>query len=137
MIIQIADAVSVEDCRRLMTMYDRHVDLTEVRDYTGHPVVYWPQFCDAADAAELVPSLIKECLRHIGAGLELEDSLYPETVILAAIGAEGTIVDTRTIVGKTNKANGSPIIRLTGTYRRFIISMTSSTAAKSSSSGRN
>jgi predicted 2-oxoglutarate/Fe(II)-dependent dioxygenase YbiX len=89
MIIQIADAVSVEDCRRLMTMYDRHVDLTEVRDYTGHPVVYWPQFCDAADAAELVPSLIKECLRHIGAGLELEDSLYPETVILAAIGAGG------------------------------------------------
>ena len=89
MIIQIADAVSVEDCRRLMTMYDRHVDLTEVRDYTGHPVVYWPQFRDAADAAELVPSLIEECLRHIGAGLELVDPLYPETVILAAIGAGG------------------------------------------------
>ena len=27
MIIQIADAVSVEDCRRLMTMYDQHVHL--------------------------------------------------------------------------------------------------------------
>jgi len=88
MIIQIADAAGVEDCRRLMTMYDRHVDLTEVRDSTGHSVVYWPQFRDVPDV-EIVPRLIKECQRHIGARLELEDPLYPETVILAAIGAGG------------------------------------------------
>src|SRR5438552_3916908 len=39
MIIQAADALSAEDCRRLMTMYDRHVHLTTVRDQTGNPVV--------------------------------------------------------------------------------------------------
>jgi hypothetical protein len=89
MIIQVENAVSAEDCRRLMTMYDRHVDLTEVRDYTGHPVVYWDQLRDVPDAAEIVPRLVEECLRHIGTRLEFKDPLYPETVILAAIGVRG------------------------------------------------
>ena len=48
MIIQVENALGAEDCRRLMTMYDRHVHLTEVRDQTGFPVVYWPQFRDVA-----------------------------------------------------------------------------------------
>jgi hypothetical protein len=89
MIIQVADAVGAADCRRLMTMYDRHIHLTEVRDQTGFPVVYWPHFRDAPDAAEIVPGLVEECLRNIGSQLQPAELLYPETVILAAIGAGG------------------------------------------------
>jgi 2OG-Fe(II) oxygenase superfamily len=89
MIIQIENAAGAEDCRRLMTVYDRLAHLTDAKDYTGHPVVYWDQFRNVPDAAEFVPRLIQECLGHIGTRLELEDTLYPETVILAAIGAGG------------------------------------------------
>ena len=66
MIAQVADPVSPENCRRLITMYDRHVHLTNVRDQTGHPVVYWPQLRDAPHADEIVARLVEECLRIIG-----------------------------------------------------------------------
>jgi hypothetical protein len=89
MIIQVENALGAKDCRRLMTMYDRHVHLTEVRDQTGFPVVYWPQFRDAPDADEIVPPLIEECLRNIDSQLRPAEQLYPETVILAAMGAGG------------------------------------------------
>jgi predicted 2-oxoglutarate/Fe(II)-dependent dioxygenase YbiX len=89
MIIQVPDAVSAEDCRRLMTMYDRHVHLATVKDQTGFPVVYWPQFRDASDAAEIVLRLLQECLCNIGSQLRSAEPLYPETVILAAMGAGG------------------------------------------------
>jgi predicted 2-oxoglutarate/Fe(II)-dependent dioxygenase YbiX len=89
MIIQVENAVSAEDCRRLMTVYGRCADLTRARDYTGHPVVHWRQFRDVADAAEIVRRLIEECRRRLGAEMKLEDQLYPETVILAAMGAGG------------------------------------------------
>jgi len=72
-----------------MTMYDRHVHLTEVKDQTGFPVVYWPQFRDAPHAAEIVTRLVEKCLRSIGSQLLPVEPLYPETVILAAIGADG------------------------------------------------
>jgi hypothetical protein len=89
MIILLTDAVGAEDCRRLMTMYDRHVHLTTVRDQTGHPVVYWPLFRDAAYAAEIVPRLVGEFLCKKGSQLRFAEPLYPETVILAAMGAGG------------------------------------------------
>jgi predicted 2-oxoglutarate/Fe(II)-dependent dioxygenase YbiX len=89
MIIQVPDAVGAEDCRRLMTMYDRHVHLATVKDQTGFPVVYWPQFRDASDAAEIVLRLLQECLCNIGSQLRSAEPLYPETVILAAMGAGG------------------------------------------------
>jgi predicted 2-oxoglutarate/Fe(II)-dependent dioxygenase YbiX len=89
MIIQVPDAVGAEDCRRLMTMYDRHVHLATVKDQTGFPVVYWPQFRDASDAAEIVLRLLQECLCNIGSQLRSAEPLYPETVILAVMGAGG------------------------------------------------
>ena len=88
MIIQIPDAVGAEDCRRLMTIYDRHVHLATVKDQTGHPVVYWPEF-RAADDAEIVPRLVEECLRNIDSQLRFTEPLYPETVILATMGPGG------------------------------------------------
>jgi len=88
MIIQIPDAVGAEDCRRLMTIYDRHVHLATVKDQTGHPVVYWPEF-RAADDAEIVPHLVEECLRNIDSRLRFTEPLYPETVILAAMDPGG------------------------------------------------
>src|SRR5580693_291412 len=89
MIIQVADAVGPKDCRRLMTIYDRHVHLTKVRDQTGHPAVYWPLLRDAADAAEIVPRLVEECLCNIGSQPRFAEALYPETVILTAMGVGG------------------------------------------------
>jgi 2OG-Fe(II) oxygenase superfamily len=85
----VADAVGAEDCRRLMTMYDRHVHLTTVMDQTGHPVVYWPLFRDPAYAAEIVPRLVGEFLCKIGSQLRFAEPLYTETVILAAMGTGG------------------------------------------------
>lgn len=89
MIIQVENAVSDDDCRRLMTIYDRHVRLTKVKDQTGHPVVYSAQFRDTPDAAEMVPRLVERCLCSIRHQLQLTDPLYPETVILAALGPGG------------------------------------------------
>jgi len=89
MIIQVENAVSAEDCRRLIATYDRYVHLTNVRDYTGHPVLYWDHFRDVPGAAEIVARLIEECLRCLGTRLALKDRLYPETVILAAMGVGG------------------------------------------------
>ena len=89
MIIQVANAVSDDDCRLLMRMYDRQVHLATIRDQTGHPVVYWDQLRHAPGAPEIVPRLVEECLCSIFGQLQLADPLYPETVILAAIGAGG------------------------------------------------
>jgi predicted 2-oxoglutarate/Fe(II)-dependent dioxygenase YbiX len=89
MIIQVPEAVGAGDCHRLMRMYNRHVHLTEARDQTGFPVVYWPQFRDAPDAAEIVPRLVEECLRNICSQLRSAEPLYPETLILAVMGAGG------------------------------------------------
>jgi hypothetical protein len=89
MIIQLANAVTDDDCRLLMTMYDRQVHLATIRDNTGHPVVYWGQLRHAPGAAEIVPPLVETCMRSIGGQLQLTDPLYPETVILAALGAGG------------------------------------------------
>jgi hypothetical protein len=41
------------------------------------------------DGAEIVPRLVEECLRNLSGQLQLDGLLYPETVILAAIGAGG------------------------------------------------
>jgi hypothetical protein len=63
-----------------MTMYDRNVHLTKVSDQTGYPVIYWPLFRYAADAAEIVPSLVEECLRDMDSQLRFAE-LYPETAV--------------------------------------------------------
>jgi hypothetical protein len=89
MIIQVEDTVSDNDCRRLMTIYDQHVQQAKVRDQTGHPLVYWDELRDAPYADEIIPRLVRECLRDITSRLQPADPLYPETVILAALGAGG------------------------------------------------
>jgi 2OG-Fe(II) oxygenase superfamily len=89
MIIRVENAVSDEDCRRLVTMYHWHVHLTKVKDQTDHPVVYWDQFRGVPGAVEIVSRLVEESSSHIVSRLELTDPLYPETVILAAMGVGG------------------------------------------------
>ena len=89
MIAQIANAASDDDCRRLMEIYDREAPQATVRDYTGHPVIYWEQLRNVQDAREIVSRLVLECLRRIGSQLQLADPLYPETVILTALGIGG------------------------------------------------
>ena len=89
MIIQVEDTVSDNDCRHLMTIYDQHVQQAKVRDQTGHPLVYWDELQDAPCADEINPRLVRECLRDITSRLQPADPLYPETVILAALGAGG------------------------------------------------
>jgi predicted 2-oxoglutarate/Fe(II)-dependent dioxygenase YbiX len=89
MIAQIAHAVSDDDCRLLIAIYDREAPRAIARDYTGHPVVYWQQLRDAQDAREIVSRLVKECLCNIETQLQFGDPLYPETVILAALGVGG------------------------------------------------
>ena len=89
MIVQVTETVTDHDCQRLITMYNRHAHLTDVRDHTGNPVVYWSHLQDAPDASEIIPRLVKQSLRHTSCALVPEDLLYPETVILAALGSGG------------------------------------------------
>jgi hypothetical protein len=89
MIAQTANAVSDDDCRLLTKIYDCEAPLAKVRDYTGHPVVYWEQLRDMPSAGEIVLRLVEECLCTIRIQLQLEEPLYPETVILTALGAGG------------------------------------------------
>jgi hypothetical protein len=89
MLIEVANAAGADDCRRLMAVYDRHVDRTNVTDQTGHPVVYWDQVRDAPDAVEIGPRLVEKCLCILRDRSPLADPFYPETVILAALGVGG------------------------------------------------
>jgi len=89
MIAQIANAVSEDDCRVLTAICDRGASLTTIRDYTGHPVLYWERVRDAPCAREIVSRLVKDCLRNIATELQLVDPLYPETVLLTALGVGG------------------------------------------------
>lgn len=89
MIVQVTETVTDHDCQRLITIYNRHAHLTDVSDHTGHPIVYWSHLQDAPDAGEIIPRLVKQCLRHVSCALALADLLYPETVILAALSSGG------------------------------------------------
>ena len=89
MIIQVEDAVSENDCHQLMSIYDQCVHLTNVRDQTGHRVVYWEHMRDAPGAQDIVTRLIEECLSKISGLSHRLRPLYPETVILAAMGPGG------------------------------------------------
>jgi hypothetical protein len=89
LILQISETVSDFDCEQLIRMYDRHAHFTNVTDQTGHPVVYWTNLQKAPDAKEVIPRLVRECLRRITGPLQLPDPLYPETVIIAAVGLGG------------------------------------------------
>jgi predicted 2-oxoglutarate/Fe(II)-dependent dioxygenase YbiX len=89
MIIQVENAVSDDDCRQLTETYDRQAHLTNARDETGHPVVYWDELRAAPCAVEIIPRLVRECLRNIASRLQPADPLYPETVILTAMGPGG------------------------------------------------
>jgi predicted 2-oxoglutarate/Fe(II)-dependent dioxygenase YbiX len=89
LIVQVSETVSDRDCQQLITMYDRHAHLTNVRDYTGHPVVYWTHVQQASDANEVIPRLVSECVRRISGALQLAYPLHPETVVIAAMGSEG------------------------------------------------
>jgi len=89
LIIQVTETVSDGDCQRLITIYNRYAHLTDVRDHTGHPVVYWSHLQEAPDANEIIPRLVKQCLRRISGLLELAAPLYPETVLIAALGSGG------------------------------------------------
>ena len=89
MIIQIADAVSSEDCDGLIKTYIGHIHLTEIIDQREFPVVYWHQVCHSDNAAKIVPRLVENSLRDIGRQLRHAEQLYPETVILGALGVGG------------------------------------------------
>jgi 2OG-Fe(II) oxygenase superfamily len=88
-ILQLSEAVSDHDCEQLIGMYDRHVHLTNVRDQTGHPVVYWTHLGEAPNANEIIPRLVQGCLRRIIGSLQIGYPLYPETVVIAAVGVGG------------------------------------------------
>jgi predicted 2-oxoglutarate/Fe(II)-dependent dioxygenase YbiX len=89
MIVQVENAISENDCHRLIAVYDRCAHLTNVTDHTGHPVVYWEHMRDASEADDVVARLIQQCLNKLRAPLHPAGPLYPETVILAAMGPGG------------------------------------------------
>ena len=89
MILQIENGASDDDCRRLMAAYERQVHLPEARDHTGHPVLYWHHFRDALGASDIIARLVESCLHSIRDRLQPTDPLYPETVILTALGVGG------------------------------------------------
>jgi predicted 2-oxoglutarate/Fe(II)-dependent dioxygenase YbiX len=89
MVIQIENAVSENDCHRLIAAYNQYARITNVRDQTGHPVVYWEHTHDTSGADDVVARLVEGCLGKISGPLYSAKPLYPETVVLAAIGPGG------------------------------------------------
>jgi 2OG-Fe(II) oxygenase superfamily len=89
MIAQVEDAIGKDDCRLLMKLYDQLAHVTNLVDYAGHPIVDWPLMREMPDARSIFPSLVRGCVTTIRAALQLSDPLYPETLILAAIGPGG------------------------------------------------
>jgi 2OG-Fe(II) oxygenase superfamily len=89
MIIQLEKGATDDDCRLLMAIYDCHVELAKARDHTGHLVLYWEQFRDAPGVVNIVSRLVDRCLCRIRDRLQPSGLLYPETVILTALGVGG------------------------------------------------
>src|SRR5690349_6179913 len=86
--IIISSAATREDCHHLMKMYDKNVNIANVRDEAGFPVVYWPSFSD--ESAEIVSRLVQNCLSCIRINQLYHEPVYPETIILSRIGAGGS-----------------------------------------------
>ena len=89
MIIQIENAISARKCRQLMDIYDRNIGLSDVSDYTGHPVLYWMHVQDIPNAKALFTDLITRCIRHVTSDLRVSAPIFPETAILATMGPGG------------------------------------------------
>jgi predicted 2-oxoglutarate/Fe(II)-dependent dioxygenase YbiX len=88
-ILQIDEAIDDDVCRRLVALYDRHAATATGRDYTGHAVVYCFHDVTDAEACAMLREPVRAAWRQVNAALSPAAALYPETVILAAIGAGG------------------------------------------------
>jgi predicted 2-oxoglutarate/Fe(II)-dependent dioxygenase YbiX len=88
LLVQIENALGPEDCRELMTLYDRCAGHAAGSDVTGHPVVY------ANDVPEpelaLVRRVADQGRRLAAAALAPGEPIFTETAILAAIGVGGS-----------------------------------------------
>ncbi len=86
MIIRIEKALNPVDCQQLINFYDQTAKFSNNKDTTGHPVVYYEKI---SDPDKIIPKLVLDCLEYIEEDFELGYRLYPETVILAAMGVGG------------------------------------------------
>jgi hypothetical protein len=92
MMLYAAPLLSADECKRLRHSYDRNIRKSEDRDYSGWPVLRLRHF--VAEVRDLVGKCVGEAIRaaqdfdtwEIGEG---DAALYPETVLLTAMGIGG------------------------------------------------
>jgi predicted 2-oxoglutarate/Fe(II)-dependent dioxygenase YbiX len=89
MIVQIENAISTRQCQELMDIYDHNFGRSDVKDYTGHPVLYWAHIQDISNAKSLFTDLITRCICSVMHNLCWSASVFPETAILATMGPGG------------------------------------------------
>jgi prolyl 4-hydroxylase len=88
MIIQVDNALTAASCQRLMALYDRYAEHASGEDYTFHRVVHCSQDVPAAELGP-VKRLVERARRRAVAALAPGETIYTETVVLAAIGPGG------------------------------------------------
>src|SRR5580704_8300679 len=94
MIIQLENALTDDDCRCLVELYEQNASLSEEqyghllknRDHAETPILYWDHIEDLPKAIEMVPRIVSECSRKVVKSFGLTERLYPETVIITKFG---------------------------------------------------
>src|SRR5215469_9974903 len=85
MIIQVDDAVTEHDCRRLIAIYDQHAHRGDVKDGYGNVVLYQQDLPDVADAVEILETLARQCAETARRRLDIARPIYPETITLTRL----------------------------------------------------
>jgi hypothetical protein len=88
MILQITETISEADCSRLIDLYNQHKQFSAAKDGCGNPLVYWHR---SVPGGEIITNLVKRAGRFVWDILPpiAPDLIYPETVLLTALGPGG------------------------------------------------
>lgn len=69
-----------------MEIYDQHADLVALEDYTGHRVLHCLHSLITSDQRDLIRDVVWDCYQKLIRGLNPSRKVYPETVLVTAIG---------------------------------------------------
>jgi 2-oxoglutarate-Fe(II)-dependent oxygenase superfamily protein len=81
MIVQFDQAISEQDCRSLVEIYERRIRGRNITDL----------YITAANPVELATPYMSECLDLCRTALNISERLYPETVLLTKLATGGLL----------------------------------------------
>jgi hypothetical protein len=92
MIVQIDNALSKKECRSFVRMYHSYLHLASGAAYDegDHPALYSTDLQDLPETHEPLRRIVMQCWTGVSESLGLSFQIYPETVILSALGPGGS-----------------------------------------------